>query len=151
MTAQARPKTAPELEGSLAESEAIRVIEGERLRALLQKDFDTAGQFHADDFQLITPFGDLWSKEQYFENLASGQTIEYVACEPGPIDVRFYGEAAVIRYLAHWQVRLVGKANDVSAWHTDSYEKRDGRWQVVWSQATPVHLSHMAEPVDQNA
>jgi hypothetical protein len=23
-------------------------------------------------------------------------------------------------------------------WHTDSYEQRDGRWQVVWSQATEI-------------
>ena len=151
MTAQARPEMAAGLGDSTAESEAIRVIEGKRLRALLQKDFDTAGQLHADDFQLITPYGDLWSKEQYFENLASGQTIEYVACEPGPIDVRFYGEAAVIRYLAHWQVRLAGKTSDVSAWHTDTYERRYGRWQVVWSQATPVHQSQMVEPVDKNA
>ena len=25
-----------------------------------------------------------------------------------------------------------------SFWHTDVYEKRDGRWQVVWSQATLI-------------
>ena len=23
-------------------------------------------------------------------------------------------------------------------WHTDGYERRDGRWQVVWSQATRI-------------
>jgi hypothetical protein len=25
-----------------------------------------------------------------------------------------------------------------SFWHTDVYEKRNGRWQVVWSQATLI-------------
>ena len=23
-------------------------------------------------------------------------------------------------------------------WHTDLYEKNNGRWQVVWSQATTI-------------
>jgi hypothetical protein len=23
-------------------------------------------------------------------------------------------------------------------WHMDVYEQRDGRWQVVWSQATQI-------------
>jgi hypothetical protein len=27
-------------------------------------------------------------------------------------------------------------AND--NWHTDLYERRSGRWMLVWSQATPV-------------
>jgi hypothetical protein len=27
------------------------------------------------------------------------------------------------------------------AWHTDVYERRDGRWQVVWSQATTIGAS----------
>ena len=36
-----------------------------------------------------------------------------------------------------------GIAEDLRAaerrfWHTDIYELRDGRWQVVWSQATRI-------------
>lgn len=37
-------------------------------------------------------------------------------------------------------------ADDVRAsvreryWHTDAYKKCDGRWQVVWSQATGIVL-----------
>jgi hypothetical protein len=39
--------------------------------------------------------------------------------------------------------RLLALADaDVEAamicWHTDCYRRRDGRWQVVWSQATRI-------------
>lgn len=43
----------------------------------------------------------------------------------------------MLRYVA--RIRLsVGDAEEVelTAWHTDHYEKRDGKWTVVWSQAT---------------
>jgi hypothetical protein len=42
----------------------IRDIEHQRLRALVEADMDVARQLHADDFQLITPFGDALSKEE---------------------------------------------------------------------------------------
>jgi hypothetical protein len=57
--------------------------------------------------------------------------------EPEEIEVRLYGDAAVIRYRA--QLEIVVQEQEISLrgyWHTDLYERRDGRWQVVWSQAT---------------
>jgi hypothetical protein len=53
--------------------------------------------------------------------------------------VRMYGAAAVIRYRS----RLDIAGDDQESvprlhWHTDIYERRDDRWQIVWSQATEV-------------
>ena len=59
--------------------------------------------------------------------------------EPGSIDVRLHGKAAVIRYQSKLEIVAGGeKVSLRSYWHTDSYEKRGDRWQVVWSQATEV-------------
>ena len=99
---------------------------------------DLARQLHADDFQLINPFGDALSKEQYLGDVASGE-IDYLVWEPQTIEVRLYGQVAVIRYQS--QVEIVVGGQKVSLrryWHTDSYEEHDGRWQVVWSQATEI-------------
>jgi hypothetical protein len=46
---------------------------------------------------------------------------------------------AVIRYQSHLQIIVGGNKSPLGRfWHTDSYEKQSGRWQVVWSQATEI-------------
>lgn len=121
-----------------AEADVIRAIERTRLRSLVEADMDVALSVHADDFQLITPSGGSISKEQYLGATASGE-IDYRVWEPGPIDVRVHGSAAVIRYQAQLEIVFGGQQAPLRRyWHIDLYEKRDGRWQVVWSQATQI-------------
>jgi hypothetical protein len=117
----------------------LRATERERLRSLVEGDLATARRLHADDFQLINPAGVALSKEQYLGELASG-ALDYLLWEPGAIEVRRYGDAAaVIRYQAQAQAIAAGQKIPLRRfWHTDVYEKRDGRWQVVWSQATLI-------------
>ena len=121
-------------------ADALASIERERLHLLVEADIDGAAAFHADDFQLITPTGRPLSKDGYLERIRSGR-ISYVRWEAGDIVVRAYGDAAVLRY----QAEMVLASGDPTAdadptvlrlWHTDLYERRNGRWQVVWSQAT---------------
>lgn len=49
---------------------------------------------------------------------------------------------AILRYIASMDVEVhESDANvtlNLKGWHTDFYEKRDGRWQVVWSQMTQI-------------
>jgi Domain of unknown function (DUF4440) len=121
-----------------AESDVIRETERERLRALVEGNMEVARQVHADDFQLINPFGGTLSKEQYLGGVASGE-INYLVWEPDSIAVRLHGEAALIRYQSQLEIVVQGRKVPLQRyWHTDSYEKRDGRWQVVWSQATAI-------------
>jgi ketosteroid isomerase-like protein len=121
------------------EADQIRAAERERLRSLVEADVETARRLHADDFQLINPIGGTLSKEQYVGQIASGR-INYIEWEPGPIEVKVYGDAAVIRYQAQLKIVVEGLPNAPSGrfWHTDLYEKRNGRWQAVWSQATQI-------------
>jgi hypothetical protein len=52
---------------------------------------------------------------------------------------RAYGEAVVIRYRARLEIVSGGHHVPLGHyWHTDLYERRDGRWQVTWSQATAM-------------
>ncbi len=113
-------------------------IERERLRALVEADGDRAARLHADDFQLITPSGRALSKEEYLERVRSGD-IDYALWEAGEIVVRSYGAVAVLRYPSEIAFTVGGARTPRRRyWHTDLYERRDGRWQVVWSQATEI-------------
>lgn len=119
-------------------ADQLRAIERARLRSLVDADVATARRLHADDFELINPVGGTLSKEQYLRDIASGE-LDYHEWEPGEIRVRLYGNSAVIRYQAHLRVSVRGSAGRaVTFWHTDLYENRNGRWQIVWAHATQI-------------
>ena len=119
--------------------EQLRAAEHQRLRALVDADVQTASRLHADNFQLINPLGGSLSKAEYLGAIAAGE-IDYLLWEPGPIEVKLYGDAAVIRYQAELQIKVkaIPDAPSGRFWHTDVYERRNGVWQVVWSQATQI-------------
>jgi hypothetical protein len=111
-------------------ADVVRATERRRLQALLKHDYDTAAKLHADDFELIDPLGETVSKEGY---LGSGNAFAYTIWKPiTPIRVRVHGDSAVIRYESDLEIH----GSRGHFWHTDLYEKRHGRWQIVWSQTT---------------
>jgi len=125
--------------------EAARLLRGTeraRLRALVDADMAVAGPLHAADYQLITPRGAALSRDEYLGLVETGE-LRYRIFEPvTPIGIRGGGGFALLRYQARI---MVGPAAEPDAalvpftcWHTDSYERRDGRWQAVWSQATAI-------------
>lgn len=119
-----------------AEADILRATEQERLRSLVAADVVRAHELHADDFQLINPLGGVLSKEQYLGGVGSGQ-LDYLFWEPESIVVRVYGNVAVLRYRSQLEIVVQGRHIPRQPyWHTDLYERREGRWQIVWSHAT---------------
>ena len=128
----------PTASNPTGEMDEIRNIERERLRALVSADIDVARQLHSDEFQLINPLGGVLSKEEYLGAVAAGD-INYLVWGPESIEVRLYGEVALIRYRSQLEIEVQGQLVPRRPyWHTDAYEKRAGRWLVVWSQATAI-------------
>ena len=124
---------------SHAEADDVQFAENKRLSALLTGNMEVARQLHADDFQLVTPLGAVFSKEEYLGAVAAG-ILHYRAMElDSPIDVRMYHDVALIRYRAQIEIEVQGQLYPrAPGWFTDAYEKRDGQWQIVWSQGTTV-------------
>jgi hypothetical protein len=70
--------------------------------------------------------------------IASGN-LQYLVWEPEEIAVHLYGEnAAAIRYRSVIDGAVAGQSIRGHYWHTDTYERRAGRWQAVWSHATEL-------------
>ena len=133
-----QPRTPSPSQAQILANE-IRQLEHERLRALVDCDMETADRLHAADFQLITPRGHALTKKQYLQSVVE-RAIHYLSWEPGDIEVRVHHPGlALIRYQASLQLAVDGQPRPAfRCWHTDSYEMRDGAWQVVWSQATKI-------------
>ena len=122
-----------------AEKEALRALERERLRALREADMPVAERLHADDYQLIPPTGETWSKREYLDAIASHELIYRVFEAIAPVAARVCDQMAAVRYRCTIEVRgPSGKTVTGTFWHTDIYEKRDGHWQAAWSQATRI-------------
>ena len=119
------------------EADLIRQIEQERLRALVDADMDVAHELHAEDFQLITPDDSEYTKQIYLNQIESGE-LDYRTWEPGEITVRLYQNVAVIRYDdLTFEVFINGNlARSGLLRHINLYERQNGQWKVVWSQAS---------------
>ena len=121
-----------------AVAEVLRGWERQRLAALVERNMDVAEALHADDYELITPGGAVLSKHRYLSDIANG-ALRYGRFEPdGDIVVRVWGSAAALRYQVRIDIDWEGGSDSGLFWHTDIYELRNGRWQVVWSQATRI-------------
>lgn len=118
-------------------ADELRAIERRRLQALVCGDRAAAEPLHADDYQLVSPSGRTYTKDEYLDAVVSKQ-LEYRVFEPvGDIAVRGDDQVAVLRYVCRIAFRTDdGDAAPFECWHTDVYERRSGTWQAVWSQAT---------------
>jgi hypothetical protein len=129
-----RPVTASELVTELAD------LERHRLRCLVEVRVQEAEELHAAGFELVTPSGGVWTKEQYLGGIAAG-TIDYRRFEAvSDIDVMSDGDLAVLRYRSLIDIAVEGQEpGPLECWHLDCYRLEPGeRWRVRWSQATEI-------------
>jgi hypothetical protein len=126
--------------GVTPDENALAEVERRRLRALVEVDLATAEELHSDEFQLITPRGFPYSKREYLEAVRSG-LIDYLVWDPDQMEARVHHDAGCLRYSATIDMRFDGRGTGPRRyWHTDYYERRDGRWHVVWSHATEIEI-----------
>jgi Domain of unknown function (DUF4440) len=122
-------------------ADQVRSAERTLLRAAVDGDTHTAGTLLAPDLQLIDVTGTAETRADYLASIGGG--VDFVTIQPiGPISVRVHGDSAVARVELKFKVVAHGQTVQHEGWTTDLFERRDGRWQVVWSQTTavPDHL-----------
>jgi hypothetical protein len=121
-----------------SQADRLRAIEHKRAQALVDADTATARKLMADDFQLINPGGAPQSREELLGAVKAG-VLDFLANGPAsPITVRLHGDAAVLRYQRNFDLVIAGTRLTHKAWSTELYERRHGRWQIVWEQTTAV-------------
>lgn len=130
--------TAPGVDAEEAAAE-LADVEAIRLAAFVAGDWELLDQLHADDFELVNPAGRTFTKAEYLDPMTNG-AFRYLVFEPeGEIRASVHGDAGAVRYQSRLSVRVGENILPEGPYrHTDYYERREGRWQVVFSQATPV-------------
>lgn len=116
-----------------ADAAWFHALETARTRALVARDLPALERLHAPEYQLITPAGRVFTRQQYLAAVAEAPF--YAGWEMGELQVRVAADMALLRYPA---TLTFPSGRVLVCWHTDSYERREGGWQAVWSQATEI-------------
>lgn len=110
----------------------------ELIDALAGGDKTVADRIYAADFVRITTQGGVLTKAQVLNALkpaAGGVKITY---ESKDIQAFDYGDAAVLVYLSIRHTNNNGEQSDFYYRVTDTFVKREGRWQKAVSAGTPI-------------
>jgi hypothetical protein len=119
-------------------ADQLRALERARLQALVAGDTATARRYIARDFQLINPGGATSTKDDYLDGVQAGFP-DYLVFQPsGPIVVRLSGNSASLRFPVSFDLLLGDLRLTHQAWVSELWERRGGRWQIVWEQATAI-------------
>jgi uncharacterized protein (TIGR02246 family) len=110
------------------EQELIK-LETEWVDAVVKHDATTVGKMLADEFTL-TFDGAVYTKAELLEYIKSYEE-ELTSLVTDEWKVRVYGDAAVVTARNTRKVNLEGKEVTSQDRFTDTWIKRDGRWQCV--------------------
>ena len=89
----------------------------------------------ADDFQGTSPSGRRYGKD---EAIAADTKSVSHDCQLGEVNVRFFGDSIAIAYGAESKIDKAKDGKDTKrclVW-TDTWLKREGKWQIVAAQDT---------------
>ena len=125
--------------GSSSQADRLRAIETTRLQALVDADTATARKLIAPDFQAHQPRRRrVLARRLHGRRRRRRHRLPRVRAR-SPIAVRLSGDSAALRYQVSFDL-VVGGDTRVThqGWITELYERRHGRWQIVWEQATAI-------------
>ena len=118
-------------------ADEVRAVEAARGKALLAGDTAEIARQTADDFVEISRLGMLRTKADNLRDLTSG-ALKITSFKQDSVSVRVYGDVAILREITDntGSMRRFPFAGRI--WVTRMYVKRDGRWQAVAMQHTPI-------------
>lgn len=95
------------------------------------------GSFVADDYQGTSTTGRRYPKADAIADEPNRQSRD---CRLGDVKVRFFGESVAVAYGAESRIQKVADGSEAKrcqVW-TDTWLKRNGKWQIVAAQDTVI-------------
>jgi ketosteroid isomerase-like protein len=123
-------------QGSSVEDQ-IKKIENDRAAAVVKGDVATLEALTADDYTLINANGQLSDKAQTMSAIKTG-AIKLTTNELSDLKVRVYGDTAVVTGKSNAKGTIGGRELKGPVLFTRVYVKKNGKWQSVAFQQTPV-------------
>jgi ketosteroid isomerase-like protein len=105
--------------------------------ALIRGDVDKLAQILADDLTHANPCGALRGKTPWIAAVGAGQ-IKFQSCSKEDLQVRIYGETAVVTAINVLRARAAGADPTGHYRLIHVWVKRDGRWRLAAHQTTRI-------------
>ena len=130
-TARATSARSPQERAVLTAMEAFK-------QAIIDGDVAELADIWTEDYTFINPQGVLVTRAQRLANIGSGNTNVSVIDNEREITVRVYGDMAVVQNLSTLHGQFNGVPTDTDLRGTFVWVRRNGRWQLVTNELTPV-------------
>jgi ketosteroid isomerase-like protein len=117
--------------------EEIKVLEEARNQAVLHGDVAALDRMTSDDYTFITLRGELRTKSDILRGFSSG-SFKYESRQISNLNVRVYGDTAVVTGRSIQKGVENGKDYSGAYWFTRVYVKQKGRWVTVALQTTLI-------------
>ena len=119
-----------------AEQQIIQ-LENQRFQAMTSADVDALKLILADELTYTHTSAAQDTKQSLMQALQSG-TLKYESIDTDDVNVRVYGDTAVVTGSAKMRVVSRGQNHSFASRFTDVYAKQDDRWQMVAWQSTRI-------------
>ena len=130
-----KPATTPPATAEAEVRQAIRQYD----EALKRADAAAVERFWADEYTFVNPRGERLTRADRIKNLRTGQTaLASIAHDPQEEQIRIYGDIAVYAALMTVTGQYSGQAQKGQDRVLSIWTRRDGRWQQIATQMTPV-------------
>ena len=128
---------APSARAQSSVEDQIKKLETDRAAAVVKGDVAAIAAQTSEDYTLINANGELSGKAQTMDAIKTGN-IKLTANELSDLKVRVYGNTAVVTGKANAKGVVGGRELKGPVLFTRVYVKKDGKWQSVAFQQTPI-------------
>jgi ketosteroid isomerase-like protein len=131
------PPAAAQATPSPAAEDSVRALEEARGQALLRGDTVALSRMTAVEFNELTRFGTVRSRADNLRDVSSGM-LKLAAVRFDSLSVRIYGDVAILQGITDNEGTMGGMAFSGRIRYTRVFVRREGRWQAVTMQHTPM-------------
>jgi ketosteroid isomerase-like protein len=125
----------PVLAAAQTPSDDIRAADAKRIAALVQGDVAALSPLLAEDLTYTHTNGLVENREQFLAAVSSGK-IDYEVVEPSDVQVRVYGNTAVMTGRADMKIKAQGNPMAFGIRFTSVWVKGEGGWILAAWQST---------------
>ena len=115
----------------------VRDLERQRWQAMIDKDLDTLRQLFADELSYTHSNALVDTKDSYLRAIEE-RVFDYRGVRHSDDECRVLGDVALLTGRAEIDVMARGSLHHLNARYTVVWLRRDGRWQFLCWQSTPI-------------
>jgi ketosteroid isomerase-like protein len=115
----------------------LQSLDKEWSAAIVKNDVDAIGRFMSDDWVIIGPEGNVIDRSRFLAVIKSGD-LTHESMESDDWLVQVYGDTAIVTAQAKSKGKYRGQSFATHERSTSVFLRKDGRWQCIHTQLTPI-------------